>query len=225
MNFSAKRSMTWLSIVVILNTMETPLLANTHPDEYIQQFVQRMNSSQIIYKDNKLVLLATPSKETLVKLATAMAFFSALGLLGLMTFLYSKGRGDGAACGLFLSLLGLPFAGCGLFIFLILLAKGKKNVPYLTLDNKGLCCYENMRVRWSKVNNLEISSEVRTDQYGWEISHTRTATFLDEYANALFKIRDDDPFLPISFDNFVALARHFIDNSREFVKLQNVNVD
>lgn len=181
------------------------------PDTYIQNFAYSKHNQRVAYTNlnNTLTLYAAPSS------ITSLLYFiigSTLGIVGIAALADStRGHENSLAS----AIIGIPFSFLGAWVGAaalsdIAIKQSERGTSFITLDQEGLSFFNKYNLYWKNVHHIEIRSVVKTNAYGHEISRTRTANFVNEAATVLFSMVETNGNLPISFDEFIAVARHYV---------------
>jgi hypothetical protein len=117
----------------------------------------------------------------------------------------------------------------GRFLYDMSLKNG--NVPYVTFDQTGLLVYDERRLRWGSIDHMETSIQSSTYGSSHDYGHgsvitmqtvnTEILSLVDEFGATLFSVYANDPFLPISINQFKALVGHYMAMYGKEAKAKN----
>jgi len=183
------------------------------PDNYVQSFALHSYNHRIEYmnENNTLILYADPSTiVAILKFVCAAA--CGVGGFTITAAGLTSSHQDGVVMSM---LVGIPICLLGAWLGFDALndmsMQQRGNVPYLTFDNQGLRLFNKRQLYWNDVDHIELRSVVKMNQYGMEESRTRTADFVNPYSTVLFSIGEHNEYLPVSFENLIAIATHYIE--------------
>jgi hypothetical protein len=180
---------------------------------YMQKFMKRYSNGYVKYSKGVLVLYAYPHPlSTLAKLVGGV-FFGGCSLVCLS----SKRVSDD---GLILAAIGLGVSAYLLAKFVSAVKLKDSPVPYIIFDCAGVLIYGKRSLYWSLVDHLENSTTVEpyttVHDFGrgpvaiTNTAHQNSLSFIDEFGENLLSVSENDSLLPISFDQFKALACHYV---------------
>jgi hypothetical protein len=182
---------------------------NSH-DEYIQGFLRSCKSDCVTYQDGTLTLYADPSVFKMILKGLGAAASGTFGMFGIALGSSSQPR----EVRIFLG--GIVMCALGIWLGTNVLNDitiKATNQPYLIFDKEGLSLFSKPLFSWSVADDVQLRSLTNTNinEYGFITTRTRNAEVVDKYLNILLSLSDKDNYLPVSFENFIALTRHYIE--------------
>lgn len=180
-------------------------------DQFVQNFADSLRNEDVVFQDGKLKILRLPSNEVffcavagLVNSVALFSFFEAI-------------EAQKTSARTILSLTGIALFSLAIYLVLKGYEKNPKQV-LMMFDDEGFYLDGKFCLRWSDVATIDIENEIELAgnkrTYG-----TRAACFLNVYKSLLLWLSENKfAATPISFDNFVVLAKHFIDKVNEITK-------
>jgi hypothetical protein len=185
-------------------------------DPYIQDFLYHYGSECVVYKNGNLILYADPSFNDFIYNAVVATVFGLLSILPIVGAFHGA-HGDleyKFAAAIMVPIFGFISVKAASRFLSDLSVKGKQ-VPYITLDSKGLILYETLRLFWETADHVETSVDVAT--------RVNMARIVNKFGDGIFSMWDNDPFLPIPFDQLKALVRHYMAMYGKEAKAQKIS--
>ncbi len=169
-------------------------------DKFIRNFVKQTQSNKVNYDGKKLTLYANPTTRSYVVLSLGLAI-STLFWLACLSCNDNEVMAIGSVITFILNIIFLIRLGRNLYY-------SNEDVPFIVINNKEIKIWDEKKIRWKKVFRIK-SENIKKIRDGITISNKNIVYLCDKYLNSLLKIEDEN-YLPISFDNLIALLEHFI---------------
>lgn len=173
-------------------------------DDFIVEFLKKVDSTKISYDGKELTLYACSSKSEYILAALGLLFWGFLECACLVS-------DDEHA--LFIGILFfIMFAPVPLLLLCRNLYYDINDIPIVKINDEEVQYWNDKKVKWDKVERLKMFNAFQ--RYGDFISSYSGIQLCDKFLNTLLTVSNENMRLPIHPDNLYAVLEHYLAKNK-----------